>query len=69
MTAAVTTLNVPESTVRSFIRRINAHDPEGIVRLCTPGHRFTDNLGRRLTGRAALLPALEGLLFAFSELR
>jgi hypothetical protein len=50
----------PESIVRSFIRRINAHDPEGLVRLCTPGHIFTDSLGHRLTGRAALLPAWRG---------
>lgn len=59
----------PESTVRSFIRRINAHDPEGLVRLCTPGHVFTDSLGRCLTGRAALLPAWQGYFSLFPNYR
>jgi SnoaL-like domain len=59
----------PESTVRSFIRRINAHDPEGLVRLCTPGHVFTDSLGSCLTGRAALFPAWKGYFSLFPNYR
>jgi ketosteroid isomerase-like protein len=59
----------PEATVRRFIRRINAHDPEGLVRLCTPGHVFTDSLGSRLTGRAALLPAWQGYFSLFPNYR
>lgn len=59
----------PESIVRSFIRRINAHDPEGLVRLCTPGHVFTDSLGRRLIGRAVLLRAWQGYFSLFPNYR
>jgi ketosteroid isomerase-like protein len=59
----------PESTVRSFIRRINAHDPEGLIKLCTPGHVFTDSLGRRLTGHVALLPAWQGYFSLFPNYR
>jgi hypothetical protein len=59
----------PESTVRSFIRRINTHDPEGLVRLCTPGHIFTDSLGGCLVGRAALLQAWQAYFSLFPNYR
>ena len=49
-----------ESVVRSFIGRINAHDPEGIVALCGARHIFIDSLGRRISGRAKLLTAWRG---------
>jgi hypothetical protein len=69
MTAALAMLTAPESIVRDFIRRINDHDPEGVVRLCTPLHVFTDSLGNRLTGRAALLPAWRGYFSLFPNYR
>jgi hypothetical protein len=42
--------NSSAATVREFIARINAHDPRGIVALCTPDHVFIDSLGARLSG-------------------
>lgn len=42
--------NSPAATVREFIARVNAHDPRGIVALCTPDHVFIDSLGGRLSG-------------------
>lgn len=69
MTAALAMLTAPESIVRDFIRRINDHDPEGVVRLCTPLHVFTDSLGNRITGRAALLPAWRGYFSLFPNYR
>lgn len=59
----------PEAIVRIFIRRINAHDPEGLVRLCTPTHAFTDSLGITLTGRTALLRAWRGYFSLFPNYR
>ena len=53
------------ATIRRFIQRINAHDADGIVALCTPGHVFTDSLGHRMIGRAALVPAWKGYFALF----
>lgn len=39
-----------EATVRLFVTRINAHDPKGIIALCTADHVFTDSLGSKLCG-------------------
>jgi len=43
-----------EGTVRRFIARINAHDSQGILALCTPDHVFIDSVGARLSGVAQL---------------
>ncbi len=32
-----------------FVRRVNAHDVEGLTALMTPGHTFVDSLGDRST--------------------
>src|SRR5215472_3814995 len=37
-----------------FVRRINAHDPKGIVSLCTADHIFVDSLGSQLSGQEQL---------------
>jgi catechol 2,3-dioxygenase-like lactoylglutathione lyase family enzyme len=52
-----------------FIARINAHDAPGIVALCTPSHVFTDSLGNKLTGRAALLAGWSGYFGLFGDYR
>ncbi|MFI5179790.1 MAG: nuclear transport factor 2 family protein [Thermoanaerobaculia bacterium] len=61
--------SVSESTVRAFIVRINSHDPGAIVALCTSDHVFTDSLGNRIKGRAALLPAWQGYFSLFPNYR
>jgi len=43
-----------ESTLQRFVERINAHDPKGIIALCTPNHVFIDSLGSRLSGSEQL---------------
>jgi ketosteroid isomerase-like protein len=32
-----------------FVKRINAHDVEGLIELMTPDHAFVDSLGARFT--------------------
>ena len=44
-----------EAAVRSFVARINSHDAQGILALCTASHVLIDSLGKRLSG----LPQLE----------
>lgn len=39
-----------ETVVQEYVARINAHDPDGIVALCTADHVLIDSLGSRLTG-------------------
>jgi len=36
------------ATVEEFVRCINAHDPKGIVSLCTADHIFIDSLGSQM---------------------
>lgn len=62
-------LSSPESVVRAFIDRINSHDPGAIVALGTSDHVFTDSLGNRIKGRAALLPAWQGYVSLFPNYR
>jgi hypothetical protein len=33
------------ATLEKLVARINAHDPSGIIALCTTDHVFTDSLG------------------------
>jgi ketosteroid isomerase-like protein len=39
------------ATFNECVRRINAHDPKGIVSLCTDDHVFIDSLGSQMSGR------------------
>ena len=43
-----------ERTVLDFIARLNAHDVEAILALCTPDHVFMDSLGRAIVGRETM---------------
>src|SRR5579863_1309867 len=55
--------------VEGFAARINAHDAPGIVALCTEAHVFTDGLGNRLTGHAALLSGWRAYFGLFADYR
>ena len=57
-----------EATLRKFVARINAHDPSGIIALCTIDHVFIDSLGSRLSGHKQLAQGWRGGLFAVSGL-
>jgi len=52
-----------------FVARINAHDVEGIVALCTPAHLFIDSLGNRLTGLSALAAGWRAYFGLFQDYR
>ena len=60
-------MGTPETAVREFIARINAHDVERIVALCTAEHRFVDGVGRVLTGHEQLRAAWSGYLQLFPD--
>lgn len=60
-------MDASEAAVREFIARINAHDADGIVALCTPEHRFVDGLGQVLTGHDRLRAAWSGYLELFPD--
>ena len=49
--------------------RINAHDPKGIVSLCTADHVFIDSLGFQLSGRERLEQAWAGYFSLFPDYR
>jgi ketosteroid isomerase-like protein len=42
------------AVLHKFVARINAHDPIGIMALCTVDHVFIDSLGSRVSGRERL---------------
>ena len=56
-----------EAAVREFIARINGHDVDGIVALCTTEHRFVDGAGRVLTGHEQLQAAWSGYFQLFPD--
>ena len=62
-------MDAPEASVREFIARINAHNVEGIVALCTAEHRFVDGAGRILSGHEQLRTAWSGYLQIFPDYR
>jgi ketosteroid isomerase-like protein len=53
------------ATLDEFVRRINAHDPKGIVSLCTSDHIFIDSLGSQVSGRERLEQAWAGYFSQF----
>jgi ketosteroid isomerase-like protein len=56
-------------TLQKFVGRINAHDPTGIIALCTSDHVFIDSLGSRLSGRERLEQAWAGYFSLFPDYR
>ncbi len=44
----------PLRVAKAFVRRINAHDVEGLCELMTPRHRFVDSMGSVHVGREAM---------------
>ena len=58
-----------EALVRSFVERINAHDPEGLLALCSSDHTFIDSLGNHLAGNQNLLHAWRGYFTLFPDYR
>ena len=59
--------NSSVATVREFVARVNAHDPRGIVELCTPDHIFIDSLGASLSGHARIEQAWIGYFSLFPD--
>ena len=55
------------ATLDEFVRCINAHDPKGIVSLCTADHIFTDSLGSQVSGLERLEQAWAGYFSLFSD--
>jgi hypothetical protein len=56
-----------EGPVRAFISRVNAHDPHGLVGLCSSDHVFIDSLGARLSGLTGIEQAWIGYLSLFPD--
>jgi ketosteroid isomerase-like protein len=65
----VTPATEPLAVVVEFVARINAHDPTGIVELCTPNHVFIDSLGSHLSGSEKLQQAWAGYFALFPDYR
>jgi len=57
------------AALHKFVARINAHDPRGIIALCTADHVFIDSLGSRLSGRQRLEQAWTGYFSLFPDYR
>jgi ketosteroid isomerase-like protein len=57
------------ATVDKFVAQINAHDPSGIIALCTADHVFTDSLGSILSGRERLQEAWVDYFSLFPDYR
>ena len=55
--------------VDEFVRCINAHDPKGIVSLCTADHIFIDSLGSQVLGRERLEQGWAGYFSLFPDYR
>jgi ketosteroid isomerase-like protein len=56
-----------EATVKKFVARINAHDPSGIIALCTTDHVFIDSLGSKLSGHEQLEDGWSGYFSLFPD--
>jgi hypothetical protein len=57
------------ATLEKFVARINAHDPKGIVALCSADHIFIDSLGSTLSGCERLEQAWAGYSSLFPDYR
>ena len=58
-----------EATLKKFVARINAHDPSGIIALCTADHVFIDSLGSKLSGHKQLEQGWSGYFSLFPDYR
>ena len=58
-----------EATLKKFVARINAHDPSGIIALCTTDHVFIDSLGSKLLGHKQLEQGWSGYFSLFPDYR
>jgi ketosteroid isomerase-like protein len=58
-----------ERIVRALVARINAHDVDGIVALCSADHRFIDGSGATLTGLERIREAWSEYLTLFPDYR
>jgi SnoaL-like protein len=56
-----------EATLKKFVARINAHDPSGIIALCTADHVFIDSLGSKLSGHKQLEQGWSGYFSLFPD--
>jgi ketosteroid isomerase-like protein len=56
-----------EATLQRFVARINAHDPKGIIALCTADHVFIDSLGSILSGHKQLAEGWNGYFSLFPD--
>jgi ketosteroid isomerase-like protein len=56
-----------EATLTKFVARINAHDPSGIIALCTTDHVFIDSLGSKLSGLKQLEQGWSGYFSLFPD--
>ena len=57
------------ATLEEFVRRINAHDPKGVVSLCTDDYIFIDSLGSQISGRDVLEQGWAGYFSLFPDYR
>jgi ketosteroid isomerase-like protein len=57
------------ATLDEFVRCINAHDPKGIISLCTADHIFIDSLGSQMSGKEQLEQAWAGYFAMFPDYR
>ena len=53
------------AVMQKFVAQINAHDPFGMMSLCTVDHVFIDSLGSRVSGRERLQQAWTGYFALF----
>ena len=51
---------IAEKIILAFVKRINQHDPEGLVALMTEDHIFIDSEGNRVQGKEKMLSAWQG---------
>jgi len=56
-----------ETTLKKFVACINAHDPTGIIALCTTDHVFIDSLGSKLSGHKQLEQGWSGYFSLFPD--
>jgi ketosteroid isomerase-like protein len=56
-----------EATLHKFVARINAHDSNGIIALCTADHVFIDSLGSKLSGHEQLEDGWSGYFSLFPD--
>ena len=57
------------ATLDEFVSCINAHDPKGIVSICTADHIFVDSLGSPLSGQEQLEQAWAVYFSLFPDYR